>query len=160
MTGGECWQRDSNIWMLSQKRHQTAGEIAKFYGMSVSRVRQILRDMRQIDLVSHGYITRIPVFADRLAGLYSWMMKKESCRHHQNSSIRGILECTLRYLPEEAHRPSSWVAWLKQATYDELLDIPGVGMKKVRILIRIQQDLQKNWRIREEQLLLGVERMI
>ena len=156
MTTAYCRSRDRQMWILyTQDNRMSAQEIAKKYEMSLSRVRQLLRDEKYKAMVRNGEITRISSLADRLEALYS---ERFITNAKQNCSVRSVFLLTLKYYP--AKNPTEWVRWLKQATYDELQDINRIGRKKLRMLCFIQRDILKNRNERERQLILGTERMV
>lgn len=142
------WDRNEEIWRRRTYDGLTLRELAKEYGISPERVRQIVFNADRIYNPDSYYG---PTLRDHFIREFSPMVED---RGQCVMSIKGIFNALMRGRPREIRdgQPKDFLDWFVQCTDEDFACIRGLGVERIAIIKDIQKAVQSTDGIRERLL--------
>lgn len=147
--------RNEEIWRKRTEEGWTLRALAKMYGLSPERIRQIVITAERIynPLSQRGQTLR-----DHFIREFSPMVED---RGQCAMSIKGIFNALMRGRPREIRdgQPKDFIDWFVQCTDEDFACIRGLGVERIAIIKDIQKTIKSTDGIREG-LLDGCKKIV
>ncbi len=147
--------RNEEIWRKRTEEGWTLRELAKMYGLSPERIRQIVITANRIynPLNQRGQTLR-----DHFIREFSPMVED---RGQCAMSIKGIFNVLMRGRPSEISdwQPKDFLDWFVHCTDEDFACIRGLGVERIAIVKDIQKAMQSTDGLREK-LLNGCTKIV